>query len=147
MNHGPGQRPLASSFTRFAVTGATGFVVDAVILSLLVATTGLGSYASRGISFPAALCVTWYLNRTWTFRRTDQHGLFQSVRYVLVQIFGAAVNLAVYALCIALGPPLVSRVPAIALAVASAVAMTVNFVGSRHWAFAGPGKKRDVPAG
>jgi putative flippase GtrA len=132
----------STSVAKFAVTGATGFVMDAAVLSLLVATTDLGPYLARGISFPVALCITWYLNRTWTFERTDQHGLFQSVRYVLVQTFGTAVNFSVYALCIAMATPAMARLPVVALAIASAVAMTVNFFGSRYWAFAGPREEK-----
>lgn len=137
----PRRRPerggLVHAFMKFAVAGAAGFVVDAATLSLLLASTDLGPYFSRAISFPTALCVTWYLNRVWTFERTDQARLRQSVRYVLVQLVGAFFNLAVYALCINLGPPILARFPVIALAIASGVAMVVNFLGSRHWAFAG----------
>jgi putative flippase GtrA len=122
---------------KFAVTGATGFAVDAATLSLLLVITDLGPYFSRVFSFPAALCVTWYLNRVWTFERTDQTRLRQSMRYVLVQLLGAFMNLSIYAVCLALAPPIVERFPVIALAIASGVAMIVNFSGSRFWAFAG----------
>lgn len=128
---------LVRSFLKFAATGATGFAVDAAMLSLLLACTDLGPYFSRAVSFPAALCVTWYLNRIWTFQRTDQAHLLQSFRYVLVQLVGAMFNLFVYALCIAQGPAVFERFPLIALAIASGFALTVNFLGSRHWAFAG----------
>lgn len=127
---------LVHSFLKFAVTGTAGFAVDAAMLSLLLVSTDLGPYFSRALSFPAALCVTWYLNRVWTFERTDQARLLQSVRYVLVQLVGAFFNLFVYALCIALGPPALERFPLLALAIASGVAMALNFLGSRHWAFA-----------
>lgn len=128
---------LVQSFVKFAITGAAGFAVDASTLSLLLASTDLGPYFSRAISFPTALCVTWYLNRVWTFGRTDQARLVQSVRYVLVQLVGAFFNLSVYASCVALGPPILERFPVMALAIASVLAMLVNFLGSRHWAFAG----------
>ncbi len=135
------QGGLVRSFMKFAITGAAGFAVDAAVLSLLLVSTDLGPYFSRAFSFPAALCVTWYLNRVWTFDRTDQGRLRQSLRYVLVQVVGALFNLFVYALCIALGPPIVGRFPIIALAIASGVAMALNFLGSRHWAFAGKRQK------
>ncbi|MBL0925769.1 MAG: GtrA family protein [Sphingomonadaceae bacterium] len=125
------------SFIRFAITGAAGFAVDAATLSLLLATTGLGPYFSRALSFPVALGITWYLNRIWTFERTDQARLPQSARYVMVQLLGAAFNFAIFALCISIGPPVFGRFPIIALAIASAAAMILNFVGSRHWAFSG----------
>ncbi len=131
------QGGLVRSFVKFAMTGAAGFAADATTLWILLATTELGPYFSRAISFPTALCITWYLNRIWTFERRDQAHLPQSVRYVLVQLVGALVNMAVYMLCIAFGPPVLEHHPVAALAIASAVAMTVNFLGSRHWAFAG----------
>lgn len=128
---------LARSFMKFAITGAAGFTVDAAMLSALLATTDLGPFFSRALSFPAALCITWYLNRVWTFERTDQAPLGQSMRYVTVQLVGAIFNLIVYALCITLGPPVVERFPLIALAIASGLAMALNFLGSRRWAFSG----------
>lgn len=132
-------RATIISAARFAVTGGIGFLVDGAVLTALAAATSMGPLWPRLISFPVALLATWYLNRVWTFRRRDQKPLGQSARYVLVQCCGAALNLAIYAAVIALGPPLLARVPILALAIASGVAMVVNYLGARRWVFAGPG--------
>ncbi len=129
---------FASPLGKFVVTGAVGFAVDAGVLTLLVAVLDWGPIVSRAISFPVALCITWLLNRVWTFKRTDQHYFLQSIRYGIVQVCGAGVNLAAYAVLIASGPSILARVPVIGLALASMLAMLVTYLGSRYWAFAGP---------
>ena len=124
---------------KFAVVGAMGFLVDAGLLQLLVSQTGLGVYLPRVISFPAALSVTWYLNRLWTFpEASGQLRRSQYGRYAAVQILGNMVNLAVYALALHLGPAWFSRHVVVPLAIASAVAMVTNYLGARHWAYAAP---------
>ena len=135
-----GHRQTIVSLAKFGVTGGLGFTIDGAILTLLVSLTPLGPYLPRLVSFPVALCATWYLNRVWTFRRTDQRPLGQSMRYVAVQIGGAIINLVVYTAMIAFGSPIMAKFPIVALAIASIVAMAFSYLGSRHWAFAGKGR-------
>ncbi len=122
--------------SRFAVVGSVGFLVDAAILTFLANMAGLGPYVPRLISFPVALTCTWQLNRVWTFpsaqgqKRAAQYG-----RYAAVQITGALLNLAIYALAIAIGPDWFGDFVVVPLAIASGVAMVFNYLGARHWAF------------
>ncbi|EYD70870.1 GtrA family protein [Limimaricola hongkongensis] len=123
---------------KFAAVGGIGFLIDAGIAQALVAATEIGPYLTRIISFPAALTVTWYLNRVWTFSATGVGRGRQYGRYVAVQVLGNGVNLAVYALAIRLGPDWFATYVIAPLAIASGVAMVANYLGARHWAYAKP---------
>ena len=122
-------------FLRFCAVGAVGFAVDAGLLALLLATTPLGPYLGRLVSFLAAATVTWLLHRRFTFpaavraRRGRQWLLF-----VAVNGGGAALNYGIYALLVATAP-LFSARPVLAVAVGSAVALAVNFLANRTWVF------------
>lgn len=125
----------------YLLVGAVGFVVDAVVLTLLVKLNIVDAYSARLLSFPPAVLVTWLLNRQLVFKsgartfksRTGEYG-----RYFTVQTLGALINLAVYMLCLALLPVL-QQWPVIALAAGSAVALVFNFAGARYWVFRGEG--------
>jgi len=120
---------------RFSVAGIAGFVVDAAILQIAIAAAGLGPIEARALSFPIAVLTTFALNWLWSFsgpRRPLQKALPQ---YLAVQGAGVAVNIAAYALMVRLLPVPLGH-PIAALATASGLAMTLNYLGARNLAFA-----------
>jgi len=128
---------LQREISRFAAVGAVGFAIDAAVLTWLVIERDWGLYEARALSFALAVTGTWYLNRAVTFRhrasarRGQEYG-----RYFAVQTAGAAINLGVYVLVVAILPA-VAAVPAVPLAAGSGTAMVVNFLASRRFAFTG----------
>jgi putative flippase GtrA len=118
---------------RFGVVGAAGFVADAGILSFLVEGLHGNPIASRLISAPAAIVLTFALNRHWSFSDLEQPSIVRSfASYLSVQGFGFFLNLVLYALLLSIVPN-----PVAALAVASVVVMVLNYLGARFWAFDG----------
>ena len=124
-----------SQLLRFVIVGGFGFLVDAGVVSLLVATTGLGLYWGRLVSFLCAASTTWVLNRNFTFRG---HGSDNRVRewgkFLVVSIGGAIINYGVYAVTIELWP-LARQFPAIAVAFGSLAGMGFNFPASKYLVF------------
>ena len=119
-----------TSFLRFGVVGAIGFMVDAGVLQLLLL-AGWNPVAARTVAIPVAVLATWALNRTFTFPEAQQGPALASLlRYAGVSATGAAVNFSVYTALVVLGMH-----PLAALALASIVAMAVNYLGSKHFAF------------
>jgi len=119
--------------TRFAVVGGLGFVVDAGVLTVLVNGFHWGYYLARLVSFPVALTVTWYVNRTWVFEATQRaHREYWS--YFAVQTVGALINFGVYFSSIEAAPQL-GRAPVIPLAIGSVVAMSFNYLASSRLVF------------
>jgi putative flippase GtrA len=122
-------------FVRFGMVGVVGFAVDAGVLQALVAWGGWGPLVARGISFPVAVLATWLLNRQITFAMTDKPPLLRSLgRYVLVSLGGASVNFVVYGMLVS-GFTAMATFPVLPLAIASVVALVVNYLGSKYFAF------------
>lgn len=82
---------------RFVVTGGTGFVVDAGVLSLVMWLTPAGPIWARCVSFPVALLVTWLMNRSWSFGdRQRPRFSAELAGYVTIQVIGFLVNSGIY---------------------------------------------------
>ena len=123
------------AFLRFGVVGAIGFVVDAVVLHLLTGLAGLNPFVGQAIAFPAAVLVTWPLNRAWTFRRGGQSGrLKQAAVYFGVQCAGFAANYVIYSAAL-MTMPVLRHWLVIPLALGAAMGLCVTFAGSKHLAF------------
>ena len=111
----------------FLLAGASGFVVDAGVLTALVHWGGWGAIASRAVSFPIALTVTWMLNRAIVFRgRRASPILIEYVGYAAIQVTGAATNLAIFSACVLLNERL-SGIPIVPLAIGAIFGLVVNF--------------------
>jgi putative flippase GtrA len=125
---------MGRELARFAIVGAIGFSVDAGVLHLLVAKAGWSPFAARALSFPPALTSTFLLNRAWTFKSLRIPAVQAYGAYTLIQIAGALINLAVFALCVLLVPVLYQW-PLIALAIGAVASLLVNFAASRRLVF------------
>jgi len=116
---------------RFGAVGASGYVVNLVVFTLLVHAAGVDYIVAAVVAFVVALVNNFVWNRLWTFRAHDGHAGFQAARFVVVSLAAFALNLAVlYALVEGAG---MAKVPAQALAIAAATPM--NFIGNKLWSF------------
>lgn len=120
-----------NSFFRFCIVGAIGFVVDLGLLQLVLS-YGYSPIEGRIVSILVALTVTWLLHRYFTFKQTDRRFIPQYSRYILVAVCGAGVNFVIYTGVLIATP----NTPAfVALIIASAIALSANYLGSRYFAF------------
>ena len=111
---------------RFLLTGGIGFFADAGALAFLLAETPLDPFAARVVSIGFALCVTWLINRNFTFRPSSRGVVREGARYGGVGIGASLVNYAAYAGALALVPALP---PLLALAFGSAAAIAASWLG------------------
>ncbi len=113
-------------------------MVDGTILTFLSVGMGVNIYVSRLISFTLASFTTWLLNRKHTFRKLDSlPGISRTreyIRYVIIQIGGALLNLGIFMWLVAENPAL-QAMPIIPLAVGAGVALVFNFLGARIWVY------------
>jgi putative flippase GtrA len=128
----PRRSSEARTFARFCAVGGLGFAVDAGVLLVLTAGLGIGPIAARIASVAAAVTATWTVHRIYTFRSRDPGRFAEWRRFATVNGGGAAINFAVYWIVLALAPDVP---PLLALASGSAVALGVNYLGSRVYAF------------
>lgn len=121
---------MGGRFIRFCVIGMIGFVVDALVLFFVVHVSGINPLGARLISFAVAVLVTFELNRRWTFASQGGGTYWSQIAgYVGVQSVGFSCNLGVYtAMYLLLRPA--SGALFVALCVASAVALFVNYMGA-----------------
>ncbi len=123
------------TYIYFASAGTLGFLVDAGILYLLVHLALWNPYGARIISFTCAAFCTWQVNRRFTFtsngkKKTQREGM----EYFLLSACTASLNYGIYCLCIYL-LPFFYAYPVLAIAVASAFTMVVNFLSYRFIVF------------
>ncbi len=122
---------------RFGVVGASGYVVNLLVYTLLEHGFGVGYAIAATGAFAVALSNNFVWNRLWTFRAGDGHAGFQAARFCVVSLVAFGFNLIVlYALVEGLGTRDVlgmGTVPAQAVAIAAATPL--NFIGNKLWSF------------
>ena len=116
-------------FLRFCVVGTLAYLVDAGVVTALVAGAGFDPYAARVISFLTAASFTWWLNRHWTFEVRRAPSRAEWMSYVGLMILGGAVNYGTYAAAITWWP-LAREHLWIGVALGSITALGVNFASS-----------------
>jgi putative flippase GtrA len=136
LNHIVGQvRAEARQFIRFAVVGATGFAVDAIVLSIFHYAVGLDPFTARLISMSVATLTTWRLNRILTFGASHRSQAHEGLRYATVAALSAAINYVVYAAVLLIWP----HVPPIgALVVGAGAGMGFSYIGYSRVVFGAP---------
>jgi putative flippase GtrA len=117
---------------RFGVVGASGYVVNLIVFSLLVHGSGADYRLAATAAFVVAVANNFLWNRHWTFRARHGHAGFQAVRFFTVSIGAFVFSLAILELLVAgLDAP---EVPAQAVAIVAATPL--SFLGNKLWSFA-----------
>jgi putative flippase GtrA len=117
---------------RFATVGASGYVVNLGVFTLLIHGAGVDYKLAAVAAFVVALANNFVWNRAWTFSHaSDGHAGFQAARFCVVSLVAFGFNLVVlFALVEWLK---VAEVPAQAIAIAAATPL--NFLGNKLWSF------------
>ena len=122
------------SLLRFIAVGATGFVIDCGLLTLLVE-YNFAILPARLLSFACAVTVTGLLHRQFTFPNSKEApGPLQAKRHLIVQCLGAFVNLALFFLLQESVPAMQSNL-ALALGLSAMASLGVTYLLSLNWAF------------
>lgn len=125
---------ILGQFLRFGVVGTVGFVVDAAVLTAMLA-LGMGPYGGRVVSYLSAASATFALNRAWTFRAAARPSVArQWGAFVLLNLLGFAVNYGTYAALLA-SSAMVAAHPVLGVAAGSIAGMFINFAVSRRFVF------------
>jgi len=115
---------------QFGVVGASGYLVNLGVYTLLLKRAGVHYIAAATISFVIAASWNYWWNRHWTFREQRGHFAYQGMRFFTVAglVYGA--NLLVLTLLVSLG---VGKI--VAQAVAIILVTPLNFLGNKLWSF------------
>lgn len=128
------QRRGVRQFVKFGIVGASGFIVNGIIFTLLqrVVPNHSGSLQYTtiySIAFLSGGVSNYFLNRVWTFRSTGHAGK-EGVQFLSVSVLALLVGLAVSAL---LGPYLGHGHRL--WFVATCAGIVVNFFLNKYWTF------------
>jgi putative flippase GtrA len=115
---------------KFCIVGASGYVVNLAVYTLLLRGAGLHYVLAAIGSFLVAVTNNYTWNRLWTFRSQRGHVVHQGVRFFVVSALALAANLIVLHVLVQVGLGEVS-----AQAIAIVVVTPVNFVGNKLWSF------------
>jgi putative flippase GtrA len=114
---------------KFCAVGASGYVVNLVVFSLLVS-WGQHYSVAAAFSFLVAVTNNYTWNRLWTFRGQRGHIAYQGLRFLVVALLALAANEAILAVLVAVGMGEV-----IAQAIAIVLVTPINFIGNKLWSF------------
>ena len=115
---------------KFCAVGATGYVVNLAVYTLLLRGFDLHYLLAATGSFLVAVTNNYLLNRVWTFRDDRGHIAYQGLRFLVVSTVALLANLVVLHLLIQAG---VGKI--LAQAIAIVLVTPLNFVGNKLWSF------------
>jgi len=124
---------LPKQFLFFGIVGTVGFLVDTGVLYVAILFGGMGLYSARVVSYLCAASVTWFLNRRFTFKSSNEPSR-EWLLFASVNIAGGIVNYGTYAFLVSRYPYIAAN-PVFGVAVGSLMGMTVNFFLSRKLVF------------
>jgi dolichol-phosphate mannosyltransferase len=125
-----GRRRNWEQLGKFCAVGATGYVVNLAVYTMLLEWAGLHYIPAAVGSFLVAVANNYALNRAWTFRVERGHVGAQGWRFLVVSAISLLANLAVLHLMVTAG---VGKI--VAQAAAIVLVTPLNFIGNKLWSF------------
>ena len=126
-----GRRQNWLQLLRFCLVGASGYVVNLAVYTLLLKGVDAHYLLAATGSFLVAVTSNYTWNRLWTFRGQRGHVAYQGLRFLVVSTIALAGNLLLLHLLVdsfELGKVL-------AQAIAIVLVTPWNFVGNKLWSF------------
>jgi dolichol-phosphate mannosyltransferase len=115
---------------KFCVVGATGYVVNLAVYTILLHGFDVFYLVAAFCSFLVAVTNNYLWNRLWTFRAERGHVAYQGMRFLVVSTLALEANLLVLHLLVRLGLDEV-----VAQAIAIVLVTPINFIGNKLWSF------------
>ena len=88
---------------KFCAVGASGYVVNLTVYTLLLRGADVYYLVAAVGSFLVAVTNNYTWNRIWTFRRQRGHLAYQGLRFLVVSVAALAANLVLLYLLVSLG--------------------------------------------
>jgi dolichol-phosphate mannosyltransferase len=115
---------------KFSAVGASGFVINLAVYSVLLRRADLHYLSAAVCSFAVAVTSNYLWNRLWTFRETRGDLYHQGVRFLAVSVVALGLNLGILRILVELG---VNKI--VAQAVAIILVMPFSFSVNKLWSF------------
>ena len=125
---------ISHSFLRFALVGIGGLLVDLTVLYAGLWGLGLSWILAKAFSFLAAATFTWWMNRQFTFGKSDKSIIIEWGSFLATNAFGGFVNLSIYTAVVTQFYPYF-WMPAVATGLGSLGGLFFNYLLSKHLVF------------
>ena len=125
-----GRRDNWLQLVRFCLVGASGYVVNLAVYTLLLKVGDVHYLLAATGSFLVAVANNYTWNRLWTFRGQRGHVGYQGLRFFVVSLIALGANELLLTAFVAAGMGKV-----VAQAIAIVLVTPINFVGNKLWSF------------
>jgi putative flippase GtrA len=115
---------------KFCVVGASGYIVNLGVYTLLLDWANLHYRLAATGSFLVAVTNNYLWNRIWTFRHQRGHFAYQGLRFLIVSLVVYGANLALLTGLVEAGMGKI-----VSQAIAIVLVTPLNFLGNRLWSF------------
>jgi len=119
-----------AQLVKFGVVGASGYIVNLAVYTLLLEEAGVHYVAAATGSFLVAASWNYWWNRTWTFRAQRGNFGIQGMRFFTVSAAVYVANIGVLAALVSSG---LGKI--VAQAIAIILVTPLNFLGNKLWSF------------
>jgi len=118
----------------FVFAGILGFIIEASFIHYSVLLLKTNTQIPRLISYPLALILTWYVNRTYGFRMQYKPNFKEFFRFIKSNLAAQSSNIILYLLMTEYSSYLAVN-PILALVIATAISMIVSFTLYQGYVF------------
>jgi len=119
-----------TQLARFAIVGASGYIINLAVFSALVE-DGTHYLPAAACAFCVAVTNNFLLNRYWTFKATHVTAAVQAPRFLVVSLGALALNLVALHVLISVFALQATSAQAVAIALAT----PISFAGNKLWSF------------
>lgn len=124
---------------KYGIVGLLGTGIHVGVLVLLVELFMVPAVTATSIAFVVTLCVSYVLNRNWTFESTGEGSRTQFLKYLLVCSCGLLLNASLMYVTIHwIGWPYL-----IGEALTTIIVPVHNYLWNRYWIFSVPQKRQN----
>jgi putative flippase GtrA len=120
-----------SQLARFAIVGASGYIINLAVFSALVGGGHTHYLAAAACAFCVAVTNNFLLNRYWTFKATHVTAAVQAPRFLVVSLGALALNLVALHVLISVFALQATTAQAVAIGLAT----PISFAGNKLWSF------------
>ncbi|MBI5870540.1 MAG: GtrA family protein [Actinobacteria bacterium] len=127
-------RRAVGQFWKYCLVGASGFIVNFLVFSILVSRFEVHYLLAGTVSFAVAVTNNFLLNRYWTFGSSERDIRSQATRFLIISATSLALNMMLLRLFVEDG----NLDQYVAQAIAIGMVTVLNFTGNKLWSFRQP---------
>lgn len=127
-------RRAVGQFWKYCLVGASGFIVNLLVFSIMVSAFDAHYWMAGTVSFAVAVTNNFALNRYWTFGSSERDIFSQATRFLVISVTSWALNMMLLRLFIEDG----NFNQYVAQTLAIGMVTVLNFTGNKLWSFRQP---------